>query len=105
MNRPLPIEYAAAARQELADLWLDYFTVSEELADKIIRRLELKILELTRHPQLGRLRPEFRFEGLRSVAVNPHVIFYTIAAEPAIWIHRIVDGRRNLAAIFTHELS
>lgn len=104
MKGVLPIEYAEAARLDLADLWLDYSVVSEDLADRIVRRLELKMFELARHPYFGRLRPEFRFEGLRSVAVNPHVIFYTISDSPAIWIHRVVDGRRNLAALFGNEL-
>lgn len=102
MNRPLPIVYAEAARRDLTGLWLDYSTVFEVLADKIISRLEAKILVLTSHSQLGRLRPEFDFDGLRSVAVNPHVIFYAIAEGPALWIHRIVDGRRNLYALFGH---
>jgi toxin ParE1/3/4 len=102
VKRSLSIEYAEAARRDLTGLWFDYSTVSEALADKIIRRLEVKIFLLTTQPQMGRLRPEFGFEGLRSVAVNPHVIFYTIAEGGALWIHRVVDGRRNLYALFEH---
>ena len=105
MKLPLPIEYARGARRDLAELWLDYASISEDLSRKILTRLELKIQELARHPQLGRLRPEFRIAGLRSIAVNPHVIFYTLSARPSVWIYRVVDGRRNLAALFGHEQS
>ena len=103
MKRTPSIEYSEAAYQDLVQLWSAYAEVSEELADRILARLELRIDELSRHPQMGRLRPEFNFDGLRSTAVRPHVIFYVISDAPAIQIHRVVDGRRNLAALFGHE--
>ena len=105
MSHPLPIEFARAARRDLSELWLNYAAISEELADKISGRIELKIEELGRHPQMGRLRPEFPVAGLRSVAVNPHLVFYALSTRPAVRIHRVVDGRQNLAAVFSSDES
>ena len=104
MKKPLKVEYSEAAYQDLVQLWSLYSEVSEELADRILARLDLRIDELSHHPQMGRLRPEFELDGLRSTAVRPHVIFYVISG-PAIQIHRVVDGRRNLAAFLGHEQS
>jgi plasmid stabilization system protein ParE len=59
VSHPFPIEFAGAARRDLSELWLKYAAVSDELADKISGRIEIKIEELARHPQMGRLRPEF----------------------------------------------
>ena len=101
MKQPLPIEFARAARRDLSELWLKYAAISDDLADKITGRIELRIEELGRHPQMGRLRPEFPVAGLRSVAINPHVVFYAVSPRPAVRIHRIVDGHRNLAAVFS----
>ena len=103
MKNSLPIEFARASRRDLSELWLKYAAISEELADKISGRIELRIEELSRHPQMGRLRPEFPVAGLRSLAVNPHIIFYAVSPRPAVRIHRVVDGRRNLAAVFSSD--
>jgi plasmid stabilization system protein ParE len=93
------------ARAELANLWVRYAAVSEDLADRILHRLRHRIVQLSRFPELGRPRPEFNLPGLRSVAVNPHVIFYSISDPPNVIIHHVADGRRNLAALFGHEQS
>ena len=100
-----PIILSDAARTELLDLWEQYASVSEELADRILYRLRQRIASLSRFPEMGRHRPEFNLPGLRSVAVNPHVIFYSISSQPLVIIHHVTDGRRNLAAVFGHEQS
>jgi plasmid stabilization system protein ParE len=103
VKRDLPIEIARAARRDLTGLWLKYADISEELADRISARIEITIEELGRHPEMGRLRPELPVAGLRSVAVNPHIIFYAITPSRTVRIHRVVDGRRNLAAVFLSD--
>ena len=100
-----PIILSDAARTELLDLWEQYAAISEELADRILYRLRQRISTLSRFPEMGRPRPEFNLPGLRSVAVNPHVIFYSVSNEPSVIIHHVADGRRNLAAFFPHEQS
>ena len=42
------------------------------------------------------------FPGVRSLLIHPSVIFYRIAGAD-IEIVRVVDGRRNLAAIFRDD--
>lgn len=101
----LPIILAETAHVELLDLWEQYASISEELADRILHRLRRTIARLGEFPEMGRLRPEFKLPGLRSFAVNPHVIFYSISTEPSVIIHHVADGRRNLAALFSNELS
>lgn len=99
----VPVILSDPARRELVNLWEQYAGISEDLADRVFHRLRQRILQLAHHPELGRARPEFNLPGLRSVAVNPHVIFYSIAEGPRVIIHRIVDGRRDLAALLRHE--
>jgi len=100
-----PVILSDPARTELGHLWEQYAVVSEELADRILHRLRQKISQLSRFPELGRLRPEFTLPALRSVAVKPHVIFYSVSDAPSVIIHHIADGRRNLAVLFGHEQS
>ncbi|MDX8379327.1 MAG: type II toxin-antitoxin system RelE/ParE family toxin, partial [Gallionella sp.] len=44
-------------------------------ADKYLVELEICFIELSRHPELGRNRPEIR-QGYRSIPKNKHLIFY-----------------------------
>jgi toxin ParE1/3/4 len=53
---------------------------------------------LEEHPLAGRARDEIRPE-LRSVSVNPHVVFYRVSDDTA-QIIRILDGRRDIEDIF-----
>jgi plasmid stabilization system protein ParE len=52
-------------------------------------------------PLLGRARDDL-LAGVRSIAVHPTVVFYRIGKE-TIQVVRVVDGRRNLAAVFPGE--
>ena len=92
-----------AARMEMRELWLHYAEISEPLADRILHRIHVKTLNLLDYPEFGRPRPEFGLPGLRSVTVRPHVIFHSVSEEPALIVHHVVDGRRNLAALFGDE--
>jgi len=47
----------------------------------------------------GRARDEVR-PGLRSVVANPHVIFYRVTADEIAQIVRVIDGRRDIDAVF-----
>ena len=100
--REVPLTLSEPARYELNQLWQQYAAVSEELANRILQRLHLKMLYLRRYPELGRLRPEFNMAGLRSIAVSPRVIFYSVSPD-AVIIHHVIDGRQNLAAFFQNE--
>jgi toxin ParE1/3/4 len=70
-------------------------------ADLQLRAIDAAANGLTEFPLSGVARDSL-FPGIRSVAVNPTVIFYRIA-QGAIEIVRVVDGRRNLATLFHDE--
>jgi toxin ParE1/3/4 len=50
------------------------------------------------HPLVGRSRDEVR-PGLRSLAADPHVVFYRIT-DDRLGIVRILDGRQDIDEIF-----
>jgi len=99
----LPIIISDPARDELDRLWDAYACISEDLADRLVIRIGRAISRLGSFPEIGRLRPEFNLAGLRSFAVRPHVIFYSVSDAPSVIIHHVVDGRRNLAAFLLNE--
>jgi len=64
------------ADQDLTDIWFDTCeSWGSRQADKYLTELESCFIELTRHPELGRKRPEIR-AGYRSIPKNRHLIFY-----------------------------
>ena len=97
------ITISEPARRDLILLGKGYAEISPELADRILHRVRQKIDLLGQFPELGRERPEFSLPGLQSVATKPHVIFYSAPDTNSIIVHRIVDGRRDLAAMFANE--
>ena len=56
---------------------------------------------LEAHPLAGRTRDELR-PGLRSISVRPHVVFYRVLDDNPEIVH-VLDGRRDLDAIFADE--
>ena len=54
---------------------------------------------LVAHPQLGQLRPELHFNGLRSFVLTPYVIFY-LPTEDGIDIIRVLHGRTDISNIW-----
>ena len=50
---------------------------------------------------IGRTRDDLR-PGIREIVVYPTVLFYRLA-DDRIEIVRVVDGRRDLAAIFSGD--
>ena len=91
------------ARLDLIAMGEGYAGISVEFADRILHRIRQKIDLLGQFPELGRVRPEFCLPGLRSVATRPHVIFYSVPDAGSIIVHRVVDGQRDLAAMFSSE--
>jgi toxin ParE1/3/4 len=87
------------ARDDLADIF-DYLGThaSREVADRRLRDIETAAQRLTEWPLTGRPRRELG-PKLRSWAVPPHIIFYCVT-ESAVEVVRVIDGRRDLDAIF-----
>jgi toxin ParE1/3/4 len=94
------IIWSPEARADLSGIW-DYYSAaaSPRTADAIIRRIVGTTRMLEDHPFAGRSRDEVR-DGLRSVAAAPHVIFYRVTIGKTAEIVRIIDGRRDIDAVF-----
>lgn len=95
-----PVIWSSDALADLTEIWSYYARVaSPHTADKIVREVDKACRLLEDHPFGGRSRDALR-PGLRSIAVNPHVVFYRVRDEVAE-IVRVLDGRRDLDAIFS----
>src|SRR5436853_5554685 len=95
-----PLVWSPEALGDLADIW-NYYTHSagRRSADNIVRGIGDAVRLLEDHPYGGRARDEVR-PRLRSVAANPHVVFYRVTADEVAEIVRVIDGRRDIDAIF-----
>lgn len=74
---------------------------SPDTADGHLRDIGQVARNLCTFPSSGIQRDQL-VPGIRSILVYPSVIFYRIG-DGSIDIVRVVDGRRNLAAIFTTD--
>jgi toxin ParE1/3/4 len=95
----MPYRLSALAEQDLADIWSYVaedasFATADRLIDAIFDRFEL----LVEQPLIGRARPEFG-EGVRSLVVESHVVYYRY--EQDVLIARVLHGRRDQAAAWS----
>ena len=94
------IDWSPEARDDLSQIWSYYAgAASRTTADNIVRRIGEACRLLEDHPLGGRARDEVR-PGLRSIAANPHVVFYRVTADGNAQIVRVLDGRRDIEEIF-----
>ncbi|HEV3186032.1 MAG TPA: type II toxin-antitoxin system RelE/ParE family toxin [Xanthobacteraceae bacterium] len=73
-------------------------TWSSDVREKHLRAVHATCGRLVDWPLSGRSREELA-SGLRSMVVRPHVVFYRVIGRQ-IEIVRVLDGRRDLDAIF-----
>jgi toxin ParE1/3/4 len=101
-DRSSSVIWSSDARADLSEIW-DYHAMvaGPRTADKVAREIHEACLLLEQAPYGGRARDELR-PGLRSIAVNPHVIFYRVTDDVAE-IVRVLDGRRDLDEIFAQN--
>lgn len=93
----LAIEDLRAAREYVTESGDP--TAARALANRIRHRVE----ELPRHPQIGRVVPEFATPRLREVIVAPYRIVYLVDdAAHRVVIVRIWHGRRDLPRVDLH---
>lgn len=97
-----PVIWSPEARSDLAEIW-DYYaaTGGKTVANKIVHRIAATCRQLQRYPFAGRARDEIGPE-LRSLAANPHVVFYRVKNDTAE-IVRVLDGRRDLGRMFEDD--
>jgi len=90
-----------AAEADLLEIWLYFFEMSEEAAERVVDEITEKYDLLAEFPFMGRRRTEFGGR-YRSLAVRNYVIFYRVSEE-ALEISRVLHGARDLAGIFPLE--
>lgn len=92
--------WSPEAEADLADIWDHLAGVAgRRVADNVVRAIGDAIRLIEDHPYGGRARDEVR-PGLRSIAAAPHVIFYRVTPSEIAQIVRVLDGRRDIEAIF-----
>jgi toxin ParE1/3/4 len=67
---------------------------NQSAAENIIAAIDGKFEQLSHFPFIGRERTSLA-EGLRSVVVRMHLIFYTVEHERIV-IVRVIDGRMDV---------
>jgi toxin ParE1/3/4 len=99
MARPRIVR-SATVRRDLRDLYV--WIVEDnglERAEMVISRLESALDRLARRPLLGRPRPDIQGEP-RSFPVRPWLVVYEPLVDGGgIHLLRVIDGRRDIAAL------
>jgi toxin ParE1/3/4 len=87
---------------DMMDIWRYVAQYSgPERAGAVIRQLEQKIQTIAEFPHMGRRRDDL-VPGLRSVPFTTYVLCY-FPLDDGIEVVRVVDGRRDLPAVFAYE--
>ena len=91
--------WSPLARQDLREIWRYYARIaSPEIADSIVRDIAGGAERLTGNPLPGRTRNEL-CQGLRSLLVHPHTLFYRLRDDEA-QIVRVLHERRDFPNVF-----
>src|SRR5262249_14380599 len=98
-RKPRRVIWAPKAKQDLHEVWRYYALVaSPDVADRLLRDINATGERLADQALMWRARDDV-MPGLRSVAINPYIIFYRLL-DNTVEIARVLHGRRNFAAIF-----
>jgi toxin ParE1/3/4 len=91
--------WSPQAEGDLAEIWRwGAKLFSPAAADRHLRNIHAAAERCRLAPFLGRERDDLR-PDVREIVVYPTVVFYRVTSE-AVEIIRVIDGRRNLAALF-----
>jgi len=93
------LRYSSKAREDLSELTRylrkEFGVV---VARRVTETLRARCRLAARAPGIGRRRDDI-FPGLREAVVGVNVILYCSSEEHVV-IERIIDGRRNIKALF-----
>ncbi len=89
------------AATDLEDIWWYIAQDSLEAADRLLDRIQEKLLSLAQFPQMGTSRDELK-PRLRSFSVNSYLIFY-FPLEDGIDVIRVLHGARDVEVIFQSD--
>ena len=89
-----------SASRDLSSI-VDYFVIENvEAGERLLQTFNQKCQQLVNFPNMGREYKNLR-TGLRGLPLNGHIILYQ-AINDDIEIVRVVNGRRNLKALFVN---
>ena len=81
------------------DLLSDYFLENNiEAGERLFSALNKAFYNLTQFPNIGRLYPHLE-PSIRGLLVEKHIVFYRVTSTEVEIVY-IVDGRKNLIALF-----
>jgi len=95
------------AKQDLKDI-LIYVSLNDgtSAANKLLDALENTCYKLTEFPERGHVPIELRATGIKKyleIHYNPYRIIYEIEKN-IVYIHSILDGRRNIQEILSDRI-
>jgi toxin ParE1/3/4 len=97
----MPLHFAPKAVRDIQDIG-DYIGAENPAAAaRLIDALEARCARIEDAPRAGVRRPELK-TGLRSIAFQRYVIFYTLQ-EDVVRIERVLHGARDIEALFAED--
>ena len=97
--------WSPKAEEDLIDIHSFIALENETAADDVIEKIKVTTDLLAHHPRLGQRRPEID-PSFRMVTEGPYLILYEtfpdtdIGPVATVIIIRVIDGRRDLSALF-----
>lgn len=102
---PAEVVWSPAARRDLLDIYVLIGLEQKRAADRYLDRILARTERLAQHPRLGVRRPDIRPEA-RILVERPYLVLYRTDPNDdqgpvrRVEIIRVVDGRRDLGALF-----
>lgn len=94
-----------SARRDIAEIYayVEQRSGNASVAERFARQINEQCRQLARLPgTLGRARPELR-PDLRSAPFKGYVIFFRYLDEDVLEIIRIIEGHRDIPALFAGD--
>ena len=95
------------AKLDLKEIYIYVATNdSVQSANKLLDALEETCYKLEKYPERGHIPPELRSTGIKNyleIHYKPYRIIYEIDGN-LIYIHSVIDGRRNIQEILSNRL-
>ena len=94
------------AEDDLIEIIVYFYSINQEFSTKLLITIENKIDTLKTFPEQGRIVPELEKQNIsvyRELIEGNYRIIYSIQDE-IVYIHTIVDSRRNLEEILIKKL-
>ena len=96
------------AKLDLKEIFI-YVAVNDgvQSANKLLDALEDTCSKLERFPERGHIPPELRQTGIKSfleIHYKPYRIIYYEIENNLIYIHAVIDGRRNIQEILSNRI-